>query len=73
MRRLSSLLLLLAVTAPALAADDDAPAWKAGGDVRVRYYDMQNIWDWNYGDDADHWPPCACAPACGPASTSSAA
>ncbi len=60
MRRLSSLLLLVALALPALvvcsfAADDAAPVWTYGGDVRVRYYDMQNIWDWNYGDDADHW------------------
>lgn len=58
MRPLSSLLVLLALAAavvPSLAADDAGPVWKYGGDVRVRYYDMQNVWDWNYGDDADHW------------------
>jgi hypothetical protein len=55
MRHLSSLLLLFALAATSLAAETAPTTWKVGGDVRVRYYDMQNIWDWNYGDDADHW------------------
>jgi hypothetical protein len=57
MRHLSTLLLLFALAATSLAAETTAtaPVWKYGGDLRVRYYDMQNIWDWNYYDDADHW------------------
>jgi hypothetical protein len=56
MRRLSLLVVLLLLTAAcALAAESDGPTWKYGGDVRVRYYEMQNVWDWNYGNDTDHW------------------
>lgn len=56
MRRVSSLVLMLLLLAVAVRADErPLPRWSYGGDVRARYYELQNLWDWNYGNDADHW------------------
>ncbi len=55
MKFYTKILFILIFFIPLLVQPQNLPKINIGGEIRVRAYDLQNIWDFNHKTDSDYW------------------